>query len=376
MPIAQLNGQIDFVQQNSYSAQDVRRSYSDFPIGPGCFGYPDLRIAAVSGMTVQAQPGMAIVRQPADGSLYRVSQDNVALSLTLTTANASNPRLDQIILRVYDNAVDGSSQFLASIETIDGTPTSGATLDNRSGAADPQASLSNAKAYIPLADVLVGAGASSITNANIRSRRPFGMLGVVPPLGINAGSTVDAVTFMPHPGHCMDRCKFLGTDHAGRQSAALMYLPRRIAATRIRWRYMQDTTNNVGATNNWNIGIFDASGRLISSTGSTAFSGAAGTSPNPTTTLPAPYAGYVYDIGWYYVWFGISSGITAGTFWTMAATCGRSSDNNLGRVPSMDNIFLSNNPGNITVPSTLLGFVDGGAANPNIHVPIPSLTIG
>lgn len=376
MPQAQLNGDLLYVQQNSYSAQDDRRFGGDMPIGPGVLGASDLLIAAVSGMTVQARPGIAWVRQPADGSLYRTSQDNTSLSLTLTSANATNPRLDQIILRVYDNSVDGSGQFVGTIETIDGTPTSGATLDNRSGALDPQTALSNSKAYIPLADVLVPAAASNISNSNIRSRRPFGMLGTVPPLGINATGSADQVTFMPSPGLTLDRVKYLGSDHAGRQSAALMFLPRRIAATRIRWRYMQDTTNPVGATNNWNMGIFDASGRLISVTGSQAFSGAAGNSVAPVAVLPAPYAGYVYDVGLYYVWFALGNTITTGTFWNFAATAGKSSDGNLGRVAVSDNMFLTSNPGNLTAPSTLLGFLDPGQSNPNVHVPIPSLSVG
>lgn len=83
-------------------------------------------------------------------------------------ANASgNPRVDQVILEVLDNVHDASGSNLARIRVLAGTATSGATLDNRSGAATLPGSA------LLLADVLVANGAATITNTVIRDRRKW-----------------------------------------------------------------------------------------------------------------------------------------------------------------------------------------------------------
>ena len=380
MPTVQVNGPVDFLQSGSYSAQDVRKSMSNNQVGPGVISYDSFRVSLASSLTLNINPGIAYVRQPADGTLYRVTQDNSAAQLTLA-AGGANPRVDQIILRIYDAAVTSGSGFTATIETIDGTATSGATLDNRSGAPDPQTALINDKAYIPLADVLVPAGASSISGSNIRNRRPVGAIGMVPPLGVAGTGSVDMVQFEPSPGLVTQRAQILGSDHAGRQSAALMWLPRRIPATRIRWRYWQDNTTAIASSNNWNLAVVDASGRLISAVGSTAFAGTAGTAQEVVATLPAPYSGYYYEVGEYYIWYGISSGVGASqACYTPAVVAGQQAGTN-ATVPVSVNQFLAANPGNITFPATqtILGFLDAGttgSGNPNIPVPIPVLSVG
>ena len=89
----------------------------------------------------------------------------------MTAAHASLPRLDQVVLRVYENTHDGSGLNTARIETVDGTATAGATLANRNGAAALPAS------SIRLADVLIAAASSSIPSGNISDRRVKAALG-------------------------------------------------------------------------------------------------------------------------------------------------------------------------------------------------------
>jgi microcystin-dependent protein len=103
--------------------------------------------------------------------LYYVAPHGSQINFDVGTnnpPNAVNPRIDRVVLRVYDNTHDASGLNEAHIEYIPGTPTSGATLDNETGApAVPNGS-------IELATVYVGANATSIANANIRDKRAAG----------------------------------------------------------------------------------------------------------------------------------------------------------------------------------------------------------
>jgi hypothetical protein len=120
-------------------------------------------------MTVDISPGFALVRatDPGNEGFYHVQNDALLVSPTFSASHATLPRLDQLVLAVTDTTDGGDASDLASISVIAGTPTSGATLDNRFGAG------SLPDSYIPLADVLVGAAASSIVTVNIRSRRAW-----------------------------------------------------------------------------------------------------------------------------------------------------------------------------------------------------------
>lgn len=128
---------------------------------------------AGSGLRVDISAGAAWVKgdsgTPAMGisqGLFSVVNDAaVTNAVTLPTADPTNPRLDQIVLKVRDSADLGSGADDALFEYVQGTPTSGATLLNRNGAA----ALGNDR--LLLADVLVPATATNLTAANIRDRR-------------------------------------------------------------------------------------------------------------------------------------------------------------------------------------------------------------
>lgn len=86
----------------------------------------------------------------------------------LTPARAPDgvlPRVDSVVLRMYDDQLDGSGMSKPRLEFIEGTPTAGATKTNRNGAAPLPATA------LLLADVLIRAGAVTITNTDIQDRR-------------------------------------------------------------------------------------------------------------------------------------------------------------------------------------------------------------
>lgn len=84
-----------------------------------------------------------------------------------TAGNGTNPRIDQVILRWNDSSIPTGTGNVPTIEVLTGTATSGATLDNRLGAA----ALPND--CLRLADVLMPISSTTVTTANIRDRRPW-----------------------------------------------------------------------------------------------------------------------------------------------------------------------------------------------------------
>lgn len=166
-----------YMQPDTYSAQDDRRAWADF-ISPGVVGVNDFLVTWVSALTVQVAAGVAYVPglNVADQGLYR-QRESGNTNIAVGAGDATNPRLDQIILRVLDHVHDTSGLDEARIEVVPGTPTSGATLVNRNGAADLTALTENSKSVLLLADVLVPAGASAISGAAIGDKRAVAKLG-------------------------------------------------------------------------------------------------------------------------------------------------------------------------------------------------------
>lgn len=128
---------------------------------------------AATGLKVDVAAGTAFVKgdsgTPGVGlsqGLYAVVNDAaIPNAVTCAAADATNPRLDQVVLKVTDSQDLGDASDLATLEVLTGTPTGGATLENRTGAA---ALTSN---RLRIADVLVPATAVNLTAANVRDRR-------------------------------------------------------------------------------------------------------------------------------------------------------------------------------------------------------------
>jgi hypothetical protein len=161
-----------------YAALDVRRAISgvvqEGVLETGVGGTDFMVQQRVAGANMQveiAMPnnGMAAVNgDTINGQgLYFVPSASGNYLEAIATADATNPRIDQVILEIQDNAIDGTGGNQARTRVLTGTPTSGANLTNRTGAAALPGSA------LLLADVLVDAAVGSIVNAKIRDRRKW-----------------------------------------------------------------------------------------------------------------------------------------------------------------------------------------------------------
>jgi hypothetical protein len=111
------------------------------------------------GMSVSIAAGWAIVvgNFTSNMGAYSIYND-AAVTGTITTADATNPRIDRVCLTVSDSAYTGSTNTVA-VNVVAGTP---------AGSPVAPATPTNS---ISLATVLVGAGVTTILNANITDTR-------------------------------------------------------------------------------------------------------------------------------------------------------------------------------------------------------------
>ncbi len=164
-----------------YDAVDLRRMIQGLGgTRQGAFdssGWKVFERAAGPAMAVDvaAQVGLAKVYggSVAQQGGYVIAPHATAITLDVPASNATNPRVDTVYLTVRDNAHDGSGFTDARVVLLAGTPSAGATLDNRTGA--PVAPTS----AVRLADVLVAANASSVTNGVIRDYRAYAGDGII-----------------------------------------------------------------------------------------------------------------------------------------------------------------------------------------------------
>ena len=162
-----------FLQANTYSAEVTRRAVnvswqrnSSGNIGSvagGVFGIgSDLVMSApASGMTVNNATGEALVPGTSSttqsGYYFRGSSTT---NTSVAASNPTNPRIDLVCATVNDAGYVGSLNT-GVIQVVTGTPTSGATLANLSGApALPTSSLL-------IGYILVPANATSIITADL-----------------------------------------------------------------------------------------------------------------------------------------------------------------------------------------------------------------
>lgn len=173
-----LGSGVPFVQTGpgaspGYSAIDLRRadtvglkegptslsSYTVAQRGAGANMSVDIAASTGPGAIIQ---GDSVTQQ----GRYVIPPHSAVINEAIATADGSNPRIDTVILEVKDDTSDASGANLTQTRVLTGTPTAGATLANRNGAA----ALPNTA--LALADVLVGTGVGSITTANCQDTRP------------------------------------------------------------------------------------------------------------------------------------------------------------------------------------------------------------
>lgn len=105
------------------SAEGIAGASTDYAATPG------------AGLAINVAAGRAFVKgddRTSQGS-YFVYND-ATKSVTVSAADATNPRVDRLVLRVRDADVTGVTTSW-SVELVAGTPAAGATLTNLSGAA-------------------------------------------------------------------------------------------------------------------------------------------------------------------------------------------------------------------------------------------------
>ena len=151
-----------FLQAGSHPAEDWRRAIGAI-VGnrSGIIAAGDLVVTqnTTPNMTVLVASGQVLVSgsEATYQGLY-FCENRGSKSVTISAADATNPRRDLIVARVRDAAYSGATNAWA-LEAITGTP-----------AAVPADPTVPANCYV-LARVAVAAGATSITNANITDGR-------------------------------------------------------------------------------------------------------------------------------------------------------------------------------------------------------------
>lgn len=164
----------EFLQTQKYSAlRDRMVMEHSGSLQPGVFDNTDFRVtqrAAGPNLSVDVALGSAIVdaNQPGNQGFYHIQNDSsVNVTTGAVAGHASLPRVDSVIVQIQDSTHGGASSDVPVLKILSGTPTSGATLDNRSGAPLIQ------PASVVLADILVPTGATTLTTSMIRDRRPW-----------------------------------------------------------------------------------------------------------------------------------------------------------------------------------------------------------
>jgi hypothetical protein len=363
-----------------YTAWDLRSPFEGPPSGEGVTGYQDFRVVqrqAGANMSVDVGvTGAGLMRAWVRGDtregqgLYLV--DNIDRSAPtastyvaqlneVVTSNASgNPRLDQVILEVLDAQHTGASN-VAQIRVVAGTPTAAATLDNRNGAASLPSSA------VLLADVLIASGAVSVVTADVRDRRPWAVAAPPP-----TKTAVDMVQMIPIGLPITDAIAISHASHDISQLCYAAFLSRRIvSATRIRWKYVHGGT---ALTGNYVIGIYDASGRQIVTTGTVAFTGALNTYQVRSETISAT----TFDAGVYYVLFGLDSGAGGAGIQGVSGQTGTAANRAGTGAPNL--LLGTAGGGGTTAPTTILALSDYNSLTSDISTvtpaPLIALSVG
>lgn len=163
----------EFLQTQKYSALRDRLAFQHGgSIQPGAWDATDFKViqrAAGASMAVDINAGFAVVGASSGGNFgyYHVQNDASITNVAVTASHATLPRIDSVYLTVNDSTNGGDANDIPAITVLAGTATSGATLDNRTGAPTPPTDA------LLLADLLIPAASTSVVTANIRDRRPW-----------------------------------------------------------------------------------------------------------------------------------------------------------------------------------------------------------
>jgi hypothetical protein len=159
-----------------YTFLDIRRycgaGLNEGPYAEGAFAVTQRAAGANMSVDIAANVhdnGLAAIVQGdavTGQGPYGIPPHSAPINEVVAAAHATLPRIDTVMLELFDNQHDAFGQNLARVRVVAGTATAGATLDNRLGA--PSLSTS----AMPVADILVDAAATTITTAKVRDTRP------------------------------------------------------------------------------------------------------------------------------------------------------------------------------------------------------------
>lgn len=155
-----------------YSAVEFRRAAVACARQEGVVAPGDFKVTPGAGLTLGVAAGEAAVQgdSVAQQGLYYQRASAAAAGLSLVNPpDVTNPRIDQIVLEIKDDAHDAGGLNVGRIRVVQGTATAGATLANRTGAA----ALPNT--CVRLADLLVPAAFAGpfVAATHLMDRRPW-----------------------------------------------------------------------------------------------------------------------------------------------------------------------------------------------------------
>lgn len=151
-----------WAQNGIYTAQLDRLVLNGFlkTSGITSSGAFNVRQEIPSTMNVIVSAGKAYINgaDTANQGWYHIFNDG-DVALNIPGSNATNPRIDLVYIKIYDQAFFGTEN-VAAIEIKTGIPDPSPVVPTVTGT------------YLPLARIAVAAGATTITNANITQLAP------------------------------------------------------------------------------------------------------------------------------------------------------------------------------------------------------------
>lgn len=148
-----------YTYETQIHPKDLRKVWEAYEEGVVGAATGALEVTAGTGIAVDVAAGSGFVQgdDEVDQGVYRVELDDPSSSAAWTTTfqapDGTDPRIDQVIARVYDDFIDGSGIYGWRLEVLTGTPTAGATLVNHTGAAAlPDTAMRLAYVLVPAAE--------------------------------------------------------------------------------------------------------------------------------------------------------------------------------------------------------------------------------
>lgn len=330
-------------------------------IGTGVGGMLDFQVTqSAGGLVVNVGPATGVIQRcflPGDGNggTQRYDYGGAQLTATAPAADPTNPRVDLVTIAPPANVDAATPQVIL----VQGTPTVGATLANRNGAPVVP------PGRIAVAYLLIPANATSILTIQIRDARGFPIQGVSSALF----SAVDQVIPVPADGIQDGVYTATAGTNDNRTGMMLVWVPRRILAARIRWKYRNGATP---ATSTYRWGLASASGRVIALTASIALGGSASAGRAQSDPFATPVQ---IEAGAYWLAFQLDT-MTASSSFTFYGYNGQQTSATPG-VPGPNLYGFSNTVSFLGSNPELNPATDSfGSTADTVTIAVPSAVIG